>query len=764
MSDLEKERRKRTDTLSSGGLVTKTLKRLSAANDDSDAMACSEKGVKFEVEIDNKQFTAPNNIYIPNPVYRSSIDSSSSSNDDFVELPITFAGHTAGQYGCNIILRSKNDVRIFHIECTVVPEGSETQIEFTSPVHQPLTQELPIVNQSSHDWPMQVAIDGTGFSGPDLFTAKAFQTTNYQIMFRPQHEGLVKVNQSSHDWPMQVAIDGTGFSGPDLFTAKAFQTTNYQIMFRPQHEGLVKGRIILTNTLDGIDHTFHLVGKGEKPLPLDSVVFDCRVKETVKRRLQIPNNMKRKLFFEVECDIECLSGPDSLLVLAGQTGIYEVSVTPLRRGTYNGVLAFVARQGPKTMVDSDDDVVVTAWLTVMMMLLSQQVDSDDDVVVTAWLTVMMMLLSQQVDSDDDVVVTAWLTVIMVDSDDDVVVTAWLTVMMMLLSQQVDSDVMLLSQQVDSDGDVVVTACTVDSDGDEMPDEDEEEQSSQEYRIWFAVEINVEPQPPERTVYITSPCQKKVALELNINNPTNKVLSLEAVIDGPSLTGPNYIHILPSSKGTYELTYAPAIIGSYKGSLILYNAMVGEFWYDLHLEATSPLPVTLPVMECELGRYVEQPLTLTNPTDESLTFVPTVSNTNNFSLERTMKGDTFTLAPRQSVTFTVKFMPSALGESDHNCRISFHSEQLGEWVFLASGVGRLPEEQDAVSVTAPAATNSTLIIPFRNPTDTTIKVNVKLTTLLALPTTPSLVVTGKNLDVYVSFVEHSRSRVELRTLD
>ena len=38
MSDLEKERRKRTDTLSSGGLVTKALKRLSAATEDSDAM------------------------------------------------------------------------------------------------------------------------------------------------------------------------------------------------------------------------------------------------------------------------------------------------------------------------------------------------------------------------------------------------------------------------------------------------------------------------------------------------------------------------------------------------------------------------------------------------------------------------------------------------------------------------------------------------------------------------------------------------------
>ena len=42
----------------------------------------------------------------------------------------------------------------------------------------------------------------------------------------------------------------------------------------------------------------------------------------------------------------------------------------------------------------------------------------------------------------------------------------------------------------------------------------------------------------------------------------------------------------------------------------------------------------------------------------------------------MKGDTITLMPRQSVTFTLKFMPSALGDSDHSCRISFYSEQVG----------------------------------------------------------------------------------------
>lgn len=38
MSDLEKERRQRTDTLSSGGLVTKALKMLSAASDQPEGM------------------------------------------------------------------------------------------------------------------------------------------------------------------------------------------------------------------------------------------------------------------------------------------------------------------------------------------------------------------------------------------------------------------------------------------------------------------------------------------------------------------------------------------------------------------------------------------------------------------------------------------------------------------------------------------------------------------------------------------------------
>lgn len=38
--------------------------------------ARNEKGDRFDVEIDSKLFSAPSNIYIPNPLYRASVNDS----------------------------------------------------------------------------------------------------------------------------------------------------------------------------------------------------------------------------------------------------------------------------------------------------------------------------------------------------------------------------------------------------------------------------------------------------------------------------------------------------------------------------------------------------------------------------------------------------------------------------------------------------------------------------------------------------------------
>lgn len=72
--------------------------------------------------------------------------------------------------------------------------------------------------------------------------------------------------------------------------------------------------------------------------------------------------------------------------------------------------------------------------------------------------------------------------------------------------------------------------------------------------------------------------------------------------------------------------------SFHFSLIFQNQAVGETWYKLNLTSETPAPTVCPHMECELGKWSRQFISLTNPTQETLILVPTNSNTNNFTLE------------------------------------------------------------------------------------------------------------------------------------
>ena len=50
--------------------------------------------------------------------------------------------------------------------------------------------------------------------------------------------------------------------------------------------------------------------------------------------------------FQVESDLDFVTGGENITVLPGKTGRYEMCVKPLRRGHYKGVLSFVAAPNP----------------------------------------------------------------------------------------------------------------------------------------------------------------------------------------------------------------------------------------------------------------------------------------------------------------------------------------------------------------------------------------------------------------------------------
>ncbi|XP_076467202.1 cilia and flagella-associated protein 47-like [Babylonia areolata] len=575
MSDVELERRHQTGTLMSCSVTAKTTKML-ATNPDSvvqQAKAKNPKGSMYVVEHDSEFFKMPEMLSVRsqheaqqvNMPPGTKVPKGVNLDDGIVELPIEFSAKKAGHYPCQITLRSIDDIRVYRIDCTVNPEGSTAELQFSVPVHQSITQEIPIMNVTNHDW------------------------------------------------SLEAKIEGEGFSGPRVLLAKACQKTQYPLVFQPVLEREVKGKLTLRNEEDGQDHVFHLTGRAEKPLALEHIKLRMEAKKVITHTVKVPNATKKKLFYRVETDIPFVSGREMVSVLPRQSVNYTLTLSPRMRGTYSGIIAFIAAKNPDVEVDSD--------------------------------------------------------------------------------------------------------------GDEIP-QDPDVREYDGYRVWYSVDVVVKPQPPERIIPVNCACQKKMLIEVIVRNPTPEDITLKATVTGRDLSGPSSISLGAGEKDVYTLTFAPAIIGKTKGSLVFNSELVGEFWYELELDSQSPPPTTLPHLQCELGKWAEQMIVLQNPTEETLELVPTVSNTNNFCLVRDNERP-IVLPPHTSLEVPLHFMPSTLGQGDHLAKITFLSQQLGEWVFVASGTGLLPQPQDPVSVYTGTDTSTTLIIPFRNPMDTPVMAFVVL---------------------------------------
>ncbi|XP_033635373.1 cilia- and flagella-associated protein 47-like isoform X1 [Asterias rubens] len=615
MSQTEIRRRHVTGTLASGSVTAaiaalgltdeSVLSGKTSANPNS--KTDKPEGTNFSVEVNSKYFETTPAMFVPSPLTLKpksaaeivmnghTVDTSPAGlvgnrgvilDDGTVSLPVRFSPKSAGHYPCRVVLRSANDIRVYLIECTVNPEGTAAQIEFMAPVHQSVSQEIPIVNQTSVDW------------------------------------------------PLTASIEGQGFYGPPFILAKAMQTTQFPLMFRPAFESLVSGKLVLMNGEDGTEHHFRLKGEGQKPLALDNVVLECEARKSMKRVIRVPNVTAQKLTYRAVSDLSIVSGTvPSVTVLPGKEADYIMTVSPWKRGTFRGILSFIAG-GTDNLKDEPAN------------------DSGS-------------------------------------------------------TSRPESGTRPTS------GKSTTSTASV-----------QVHQTKPGYRVWYSIEVRCSPPPPERDIDVICAAQSAVVMEVEIFNPTMNDLIFTTVIEGDGLRGDESVMLTPAQKKMYQLVYAPAIVGKSQGSLIFQNETVGEFWYTLSLTAEPPSPAVLPHMDCELGKWSRQFITLSNPTEETLELTPSCSNTNNFTLE--VEGETkIILAPHSTQEVPLQFMPSSLGQSNHLAKISFSCEQLGDWVFMASGTGLTPTPLDPVSVSATLGSNTSLIIPFRNPLNEAVVVDVIL---------------------------------------
>ncbi|KAK1876737.1 Cilia- and flagella-associated protein 47 [Dissostichus eleginoides] len=293
MSADEYRRRMITHTLHSS-----TVKATTAVRKLSKQMAQLFRGVyqgeevEYSVEVSLPQkFALPSTVTVP---VREETRTPWENPADCgcVDIPVRFQADCVGQFTCQVILRSWCDTRVYVLEAQVTSQGGSVHLDFSSPAHRSVTQDIPLHNETHQDWRMQAEVYGEGFSGPKVLNVPA----------------------------------GT--------------RACYPLTFHPSARCTVTGKLSLHNDHDGTEHVFTLGGVGEHPLPVDHVLLQCSAGQTTHTVMNVPNYSQNKLTLKAETDLSAVSGPPSLEIEPGQSAPYTLVVSSLKRGEQTGNVSF----------------------------------------------------------------------------------------------------------------------------------------------------------------------------------------------------------------------------------------------------------------------------------------------------------------------------------------------------------------------------------------------------------------------------------------
>ncbi|XP_075446373.1 cilia- and flagella-associated protein 47 isoform X3 [Ascaphus truei] len=246
-----------------------------------------------------------------------------------------------------------------------------------------------------------------------------------------------------------------------------------------------------------------------------------------------------------------------------------------------------------------------------------------------------------------------------------------------------------------------------------------------HKVWFSMEINSKPAPPERTINVTCAVLGTVGIDIPITNPTHGLLHLDVLVNGAGLTGETHFTLQALETFPYMAKYSPTRKGVSVGSVIFQSDIFGEFWYELQLISEKPLPTTLTEVHCELGKWARLCIALPNTTHETMELETSNSNPDNFLVEVDPKKPLL-VPPHTTREVTVQFCPSSLGKGNHRASIIFKNPQLEQWIFHVSGVGLIPKPMEAASICASSGNLSSIIVSFKNPTDEHVLIDVILT--------------------------------------
>lgn len=242
-------------------------------------------------------------------------------------------------------------------------------------------------------------------------------------------------------------------------------------------------------------------------------------------------------------------------------------------------------------------------------------------------------------------------------------------------------------------------------------------------MWWTVEVRTDSPRPEATIDLKAFIRQATSAEISLSNPLNEPITFEVFYNGEGLIGDSAFSLEPKSVGTYNLIYSPLISGAaYQGTIGFLNEKVGEFWYDLNLQAEENPVVSLDLLECELGKVASHHVTLENPTGQELYLEFRNSNPTNFEIVP----DKILLPAYESLKVRIQYSPTNLDVVESGT-IVFENPTVGKWEYSVEGKGMLPTVMEPQPISTAVGGNTSSMLTFKNPFKEPATVHVHMET-------------------------------------
>ena len=201
-------------------------------------------------------------------------------------------------YTCYVILKSldRTDIRLYEYKLTAIPQKIKAQLEFRVPARGHVSQDIPIVNNSSQEWKVVATLEQS-------------------------KGGSFALNRS------QMLV-------------KKGATDQFQLTFRPQWVCQTTGLLTLKNESTKEEYEYELKGIGEEPLAEDHIVLTCKAREATRHTFEIKNNTDKTQTYTVWTDLQNAVGSKQFSVPARSSQNYDLEITPLLGGVYTASITF----------------------------------------------------------------------------------------------------------------------------------------------------------------------------------------------------------------------------------------------------------------------------------------------------------------------------------------------------------------------------------------------------------------------------------------